>query len=132
MSNWIYYNPNPAGRNTEDCQIRALSKALDCTWDEAKTLISMMGLHEKDIDTADHVWGGVLYEHGFRDYKVPFGRGEKTLEEFAEKHPTGIYVVKLSGHVVTVADGKYYDTWDSGKCVPIYYWTKCNDGECDA
>lgn len=107
-----------------------MCKALNVSWDEAKLLVSMKGLHEKDIDTADHVWGGILYDKGFRQYLVPYGKGEKSLEEFAEHHKTGIYVVKLSGHVVCCADGKYYDTWDSGKCVPIYYWTKCECGEC--
>jgi hypothetical protein len=26
--------------------------------------------------------------------------------------------------VVTVQDGKYYDTWNSGNEVPVYYWEK--------
>lgn len=127
---WVYYNPNPANKNTDDCQIRALCKALGESWDYTKLLIAFKGLKLKDVDTADHVWGAILYENGFLDYKVPHGRGEGSLKEFAEKHPIGTYVVKLSGHVVCVKDGDYYDTWDSGKCVPIYYWTRCEGGEC--
>ena len=30
----------------------------------------------------------------------------------------------IDGHVVTVQDGKYYDTWDSGNEIPVYYWEK--------
>lgn len=30
-----YYNPNPAGRVVGDCAVRAVSKALGITWEEA-------------------------------------------------------------------------------------------------
>ena len=33
---------------------------------------------------------------------------------------------RISGHVVAVIDGNYYDTWDSGDKIPIYYWYKAN------
>lgn len=36
----------------------------------------------------------------------------------------GIYVLALQGHVVCVIDGVYYDSWDSGREVPLYYWQK--------
>lgn len=26
--------------------------------------------------------------------------------------------------MVSVVDGDYYDAWDSGKEVPVYYWHK--------
>lgn len=31
---WKLYNPNPAGRATEDCTIRAIAKATGKSWDE--------------------------------------------------------------------------------------------------
>jgi len=34
------------------------------------------------------------------------------------------HILALSGHVVCVMDGDYYDTWDSGGEVPLYYWRK--------
>lgn len=36
----------------------------------------------------------------------------------------GTYILALSGHVVTVVDGDWYDTWDSGGEIPIYYWVR--------
>lgn len=32
---WEYFNPNPAGRMVGDCSVRAISAALDVSWDEA-------------------------------------------------------------------------------------------------
>jgi len=44
---------------------------------------------------------------------------------FAEEHPEGTYILSMPGrHVVTVVDGAYYDSWDSGEECPVYYWTK--------
>ena len=37
---WIQYNPNPTGRNVEDCAIRAVAKALDIDWEQAFALVS--------------------------------------------------------------------------------------------
>ena len=46
------------------------------------------------------------------------------LKEFSEEHTDGIYILALQGHVVCVIDGVYYDSWDSGREVPLYYWQK--------
>lgn len=32
---WIEYNPNPTGRNVDDCAVRAVSKALNTDWETA-------------------------------------------------------------------------------------------------
>lgn len=30
----------------------------------------------------------------------------------------------IDGHVVCVQDGFYWDTWDSGQEIPVYYWER--------
>ena len=119
-----FYNPNPKKKNTGDCAVRALSKALCTDWENAKILLDVYSLEEAEIETADVVWGKILYTHGFRDYKLPFCEDVCDLESFCRKHPKGTYVVKLSGHVVCVVDGVYYDSWDSGGEIPLYYWAR--------
>lgn len=32
--------------------------------------------------------------------------------------------ILIDGHVVCVQDGYYYDSWDSGNEIPIYYWER--------
>jgi hypothetical protein len=33
-----------------------------------------------------------------------------------------VYVLKTSGHVVTIINGKAWDTWDSTGEIPSYFW----------
>lgn len=46
------------------------------------------------------------------------------VKDFAQDHPKGRYVVGTGTHVIAVIDGNYYDTWDSGEEIPVYYWEK--------
>jgi hypothetical protein len=47
-----------------------------------------------------------------------------SVSQFAEEHPTGRYVLACQNHVVSVIDGDYYDSWDSGDEIVIYYFSK--------
>lgn len=123
---YAYFNENPAGKSTGDCTIRALSKALGQTWDETYVGLCLEGFYQKDWGNADAVWGPYLYWHGFRRHLIPDdGLGAYTVENFANDHPNGVYVLSMPGkHVVTVVNGEYWDSWDSGDECPAYYWTK--------
>ena len=47
-----------------------------------------------------------------------------TVDDFCGDHPVGTYILAIDGHVVCVQDGFYWDTWDSGQEIPIYYWER--------
>ena len=47
-----------------------------------------------------------------------------TVRDFCFDNPRGAFLLATGSHVVTVIDGDYYDTWNSGSEVPIYFWTK--------
>lgn len=123
---YAYYNPNPRHRSTGDCVIRALSKALGQTWDEIYAGLSVEGFTLKDWGNADNVWGRYLRRHGFQRHFIPDdGLGDYTVSDFAEDNPCGTFVLSVPGHhVVTVVDGEYCDSWDSGRECPSYFWTK--------
>lgn len=122
---WIPYNPNPVGRFVGDCAVRAVAKALDVDWETAYALISVNGFLMGDVISSDSVWGAVLREHGF--YRTAISSdlpNNYTVADFAEDHPHGTYVLGIGGHVVTVADGDVYDSWDSSREIPQYVWFK--------
>lgn len=122
---WRYYNPNPESRQTGDCTLRALTLALGDDWDMAYARTVAMGYIIKDMQDCNAVWGAVLHRHGFHRYIIPDDLPDNyTVRDFCRDHPRGVYVLALSGHVVTVIDGDYYDTWDSGGKIPLYYWIK--------
>lgn len=123
---YSFYNPNPAGRSIGDCAIRAVAKATGQDWEAAYVGLSLEGMSRGDLPNADSVWGAYLRKHGFRRYllsdEVPDGY---TVEDFANDNPAGVFVLSMPGrHVLTVQNGEYFDSWDSGREVPVYYWAK--------
>ena len=128
MSRWIKYNANPENRQVGDCTIRAISKALGQDWDKTYSGIALEGFRLCDMPSANHVWGAYLKSKGFTRNIIPDSCPEfYTVNDFCRDNPEGIYILALSGHVVCVIDGHYYDSWDSGNEIPIYYWTRKDD-----
>lgn len=122
---WIEYNPNPAGRRVGDCSVRAISKALDTDWETAYALITSNGYAMGDMPSSDSVWGSVLRQNGFYREAIPNNCPDcYTAENFATDHPRGVYVLGFGGHVATVKDGNIYDSWNSSKEIPQFYWFK--------
>lgn len=120
-----FYNPNPDDKFVGDCVIRAVSKITRQSWEETYLGVSMLGLVMHDMPSSDNVWGEYLYRRGYRKHVIPDTCPYcYTVREFAYEHPSGLYLLKTSGHVIAVVNGDYYDTSDSGNEVPIYYWAK--------
>ena len=120
---WRYFNDNPCGRVVGDCAIRAVSIALDISWEDAYRLIVNAGLRMCDMPSSDSVWGAVLRGEGFYRAAIPDSCPEcYTAEQFCRDHPYGVYVLGFGGHVATVKDGILYDSWDSSQEIPQYYW----------
>jgi hypothetical protein len=84
------------------------------------------GFVRYDLPNADIVWGRYLIKNGFHRVLIPDdGLGDYTVEDFANDHPKGTYVLSMPGkHVVTIVDGILYDTWNSSEEVPSFYFTK--------
>ena len=127
---FIQYNPNPQGKSTGDCAIRAVAKAIDTSWQTAYSGLIVEGYKRGDLPNANHVWGAYLRRKGFKKGIVPDTCPDcYTVAEFAADHPHGTYVLALPGHVVCVQNGDYYDSWDSGQEVPLYFWWRKDDKE---
>lgn len=124
MAEWRHYNPSPAGRNVGDCAVRAVAKALGTDWETAYALIAMAGFQMNDMPSSNSVWGAVLRKRGFYRHIIPNSCPDcYTVGQFADDHPSGVYVVGTGNHVVTVEDGVVFDTWDSRGEIPIYFWS---------
>lgn len=120
---WQSYNANPNGKRVGDCTVRAISAVLNQPWEQTYIDLCLQGYIMGDMPSANAVWGAYLRSKGFR-------RGTftdicpdcYTVMDFCTEHPHGRYVLAISGHVVAVINGDYYDTWDSGEELPVYYW----------
>ena len=124
-SRFVYYNPNPRGSRVGDCTIRAISRATGKDWEQTYAGLSAYGYMLSDMPSANHVWGAYLRREGFKRYIVnDRGQDIYTVEDFCKDHPSGTYILAIEGHVVCAENGRYFDSWDSGNEIPIFYWTR--------
>ena len=117
------YNPNPLGKQVGDCVIRAISKITKQSWQDTYMDIVMEGFRMCDMPSSNSVIDAYLRSKGFRKSIIPNTCPEcYTIADFADDHPNGVYLLATGEHVVSVVDGAYYDSWDSGDEVPVYYY----------
>lgn len=125
MAKWQYFNPNPENNLVGDCTIRAISKALDQDWEQTYIDLCLQGFVMHDMPSSNNVWGKYLKSKGFVRSIIPNTCPDcYTITDFCNDNPQGIYLVATGSHIVCVINGSYYDTWDSGSEVPIYYFVK--------
>ena len=122
---YAMWNPSPRGAKVGDCAIRALAKALNVDWETAYTMLAVKGFEMADMPNSNAVIHAVLSQAGFDRQALPNTCPNcYTVAQFAEDHPSGVYVLGTGTHVVTIADGVIYDSWDSSGEYPVYFWEK--------
>jgi hypothetical protein len=125
---WIKHNVNPQNNRTGDCVIRALSTALGQSWYKTSVELFVQSVMMCSMMNANHVWGAYLKRKGFKRYIIDTDCPDcYTVKDFCEDNPKGTFIMAISGHVVAVIDGNYYDTWDSGGEIPVFYWCQRKD-----
>ena len=122
---YIYYNPNPLGKSTTDCVIRALSKVFNVDWITAYNMVDAKVREEFEMPSSNTLWEMVLLENGFTKHFLPNHCPRcTTVRQFSQMYPNDIYVVCTGSHVVAVCYGDFFDAWDSGNEIVSYYFEK--------
>ena len=78
-----------------------------------------------DMPSSNDVWGAYLIDKGWIYHRLqdtcPFCY---TVKDFCEEYNRGTYIVGTGSHVICVKSGGYWDAWDSGDKVPLFYFSK--------
>ena len=103
---WIKFNENPQGKQVGDCVIRAVSKALNQSWEETYIDLALQGLLMGDMPSANAVWGAYLKSKGFERSVIPNTCPDcYTVRDFCNDNQDGVYILGIGTHTVTVIDG---------------------------
>ena len=120
---WIRCNPNPLGKTTGDCVVRAIAIATDQSWRKTYRQLCDLGEIHADMPSSNYIWGTYLRQRGARQFLMPESCPECiTVKAFCERYPEGVYVIGTGDHAVAVIDGDWYDSWNSEDEIPTYFW----------
>lgn len=119
------YNLNPSRKIVGDCVIRAIGTVLSSNWEDTYVKLSAKGLSMHDMPNSNVVWHAFLKDEGYVRRPIPNSCPDcYTVRDFCIDYPYGAYVLGTGSHVIAVINGDYYDTWDSGDEVPVYFWER--------
>ena len=126
---WKKYNPNPQSKNIGDCTLRSYCAAFGISWEQAFDIASQIA--KENASMIQYVADKVLKEHFLCEEDETYNKktikskDRITINEFAMSHPYGTYILHTNRHQVTVKNGEYWDSWDSGdKKVDTVYLIK--------
>lgn len=124
---WIFFNPNPVGKSVRDCTVRAICAAEGMPWMDAYFLLCIQGAEVCDMPDSNEAFRRLLRKWRYSRHNIPNTCPDcYTIADFCRDNMKGCYIVGTGDHVVTVRDGNYYDTGDSGNEVPLYFYKKEN------
>lgn len=124
---YTYFNPNPKKKKTaDDCVIRAICAAENCTWDEVFKELCEIAFELKEMPNTIKVIEKYLAKYGWIKHPIKPVKGSKrpTVKEMADlSRSQGIIICNVAHHLVTVKDGDILDIWDCSESCLYTYWT---------
>lgn len=132
----VRYNANTRGTNTQDCSVRSISLAFNMDYRKVKQILNdcMLKSRGHAYNSSNNIKYALIHEFNVPESDILDIRTQKlTVSEFADQNPSGTFLIGCSknpnpsseyvfgGHLVTIINGKIFDTWDSRN----YYVCKC-------
>ena len=119
MARFRYWNQNPDLLHKNDCVTRAISFASGIPYAEVRKKLRCVAIlfdcERICMSCYKHLIENVLY------YK-PFNCDGMTVEEFADMHPVGVYLVRMEQHISVIVDNTIYDIFDCRNHILTNAW----------
>lgn len=104
-----YLNINPLSLTESDCVTRAIALATGYSYAEIQDKLyyisQLLECEKLCVCCYQHLLSDV-----FKYDKVYCHN--MTVSEFAQRHPEGVYLIRMEGHLSTLVNGVVYDLWD--------------------
>ena len=118
-------NINPHSNRVDDCVVRAIALAANMDWEEVYDGLYLFGRDLKAMPNTNFVWDAYLRHIGFKRYVIPNTCPDcYTVRMFCEDNPHSTVILCTGTHAVCAIEGDYFDTWDSGNEVPLYFYER--------
>ena len=132
-----YYNANSSDSWVGDCVVRAISLALNKSYDETRAGLNKI---KRDRGSSAYnfpqVFGKYLTDNGVGPRLGRIVDDQITVSQFCEQYPTGTYLLLVdsskkrspdqkktgSDHMCCVINGDVYDSWDSTNAIVTSYY----------
>lgn len=119
MAKFVYLNVSPQGEHKNDCVTRAISLASGLPYSKIRKKLfhtaKLLDCEKLCMCCYRHLIENVFY------YK-PTNCDNMSVEEFADKHPIGIYLIRMQGHISVIIDNCVYDIFDCRKHLLTNAW----------
>lgn len=119
MANYRYLNVNPDKRKKNDCVTRAISLASGLPYNVIRKKLfhtaRLLGCSKLCNTCYSHLIEKVLCG-------VPKNCDNMTVDDFAQLHPQGTYLLRMDGHITTLIDNCIYDIFDCRKNLITNAW----------
>ena len=120
---WRRFQPNPFNISTSDCTVRSVCAVTGLDWRTAHRILCELSGELGEMPDRNRSWWSFLRAIGFSQFRlIDTCPNCYTVADFARDHPRGRYILGPHEHAVAVIDGDWWDSWDSGDTVPMYYF----------
>lgn len=119
MAKFKFWNENPNGEYIGDCVTRAITFATGFSYDKIQEKLYYCGKLLECDPLCLSCYDFLLTKYFEFDRIDPHGA---TLDEFADKHTSGLYLARSRGHISVLFDNCVYDTWDCRDMVLTTCW----------
>lgn len=124
---FIKYDANGKTIKAGDCVIRALSKALNQSWEDIYRDLCEIGLKKHRMPNDRVVWGEYLKKKGWIKCSEPrnWDNTRMTVEAAVKYIKNKVLIINAGNlHVTCAIDGDVYDTWNCSKKTMHTYWIR--------
>lgn len=124
--NFRYYNNNPNKLKTTDCVVRAISTALDKSWDDVLKDLTSYALKYKYFINCEELYEIYLKDNKWKKHKAPRKRngGVYLLGEWLKTFNEEAIVTIDENHLTYVNNHIVYDIWDCTDNEVGVFWTQ--------